>query len=160
MLRRFNAIWAAAANITVNLKTGKIQVDKYTGVVDPGIAVNPRQLQRNFEGGTVMGISEALHEQLTFDRGKITSVDWVTYPIMRMGELPEVATELGARRRPERALDRGIERFGVTFIEPANHVSPSAGRGFSRSTAGKQRSQAQRYGFSGLLDIRIETLLC
>jgi len=89
-LLRFNAIWAAAADITVNLKTGKIQVTKYTGVVEPGVAVNPRQLQRNFEGGTVMGISEALHEQTTFDRGSITSVDWVTYPIMRMAELPDI----------------------------------------------------------------------
>jgi nicotinate dehydrogenase subunit B len=90
VLLRFNAVWAAAANITVNLKTGKIQVDKYTGVVEPGLAVNPRQLQRNFEGGTVMGISEALHEETTFNKGTITSVDWVTYPILRMNELPPI----------------------------------------------------------------------
>jgi len=89
-LLRFNAVWAAAANITVNLKTGKIQVDKYTGVVEPGLAVNPRQLQRNFEGGTVMGISEALHEETTFNKGAITSLDWVTYPILRFNELPAI----------------------------------------------------------------------
>jgi CO/xanthine dehydrogenase Mo-binding subunit len=88
VMRRFNTLWAAAANILVNPKTGKIQVTKYTAVVEPGVAVNPRQLTRLAQGGMVQGISEALHEETTFDTGKITSVDWVTYPILRMMELP------------------------------------------------------------------------
>lgn len=90
VLRRFNAVWAAAVNITVTPQTGKIQVTKYTAVVDPGIAVNPGQLRRMSLGGMVMGISEALHEEMTFDKGKITSLDWVTYPIMRFTELPDL----------------------------------------------------------------------
>jgi len=90
VLLRFNALWAAAADIAVDLKTGKIKVEKYTGVVEPGVVVNPRQLRLNFEGGTVQGISEALHETLTFDTGKITSNDWVTYPIIRMTEMPDL----------------------------------------------------------------------
>ena len=89
-MRRFNTVWAAAANVTVNPKTGKIQVTKYTAVVEPGVAVNPRQLTRMAQGGMVQGISEALHEEMTFDSGKITSVDWVSYPILRMVELPPI----------------------------------------------------------------------
>jgi CO/xanthine dehydrogenase Mo-binding subunit len=91
VLRRFNAVWAAAINIDVTPQTGKIKVTKYTAVVDPGIAVNPGQLTRMSLGGMVMGISEALHEEMTFDTGKITSFDWVTYPIMRFTELPDLA---------------------------------------------------------------------
>ena len=87
---RFNAWWAAATDISVNLKTGKIKVVKYTGVVEPGLVVNPRQMRLNYEGGTVQGISEALFERTTFDRGKVTSVDWVTYPILRIVEMPDV----------------------------------------------------------------------
>jgi CO/xanthine dehydrogenase Mo-binding subunit len=87
---RFNAWWAAAADISVNLKTGKIKVVKYTGVIEPGLVVNPRQLRLNYEGGTVQGISEALQERTTFDRGKVTSIDWVTYPIMRMVDMPDL----------------------------------------------------------------------
>ncbi len=90
VLLRFNALWAAAADITVDLKSGKIKVDKYTGVVEPGVVVNPRQLRLNYEGGTVQGISEALHETLTFDTGKITSNDWVTYPIVRFNAMPDL----------------------------------------------------------------------
>ena len=43
-----------------------------TTAVDPGIAINPRQLKRNAEGGTMMGVSETLHEQVVFNKSKIT----------------------------------------------------------------------------------------
>jgi nicotinate dehydrogenase subunit B len=34
------------------------------------------------EGNIVQGISRALWEEVTFDRNAVTSVDWVTYPIL------------------------------------------------------------------------------
>ena len=82
--------WAAAADITVNPKTGKIIVDKYTVVLDPGIVINPLQMRRITEGGTVMGMSEALFEQVAFNKSMITSQDWVTYPILRFLHLPKI----------------------------------------------------------------------
>jgi nicotinate dehydrogenase subunit B len=82
--------WAAAADITVVPKTGKVTVDKYTVVLEPGIVVNPLQMKRITEGGSVMGISETLYEQVAFNKSTITSTDWATYPIMRMLNLPEV----------------------------------------------------------------------
>jgi CO/xanthine dehydrogenase Mo-binding subunit len=48
-------------------------------------------MTRLTEGGMVMGISETLHEEMTFDKSKITAVDWVTYPIMRMAEMPDTS---------------------------------------------------------------------
>ena len=46
---------------------GKVKVDKYTIAVDPGIVINPLQLKRQIQGGAIMGISQALHEEMTFD---------------------------------------------------------------------------------------------
>ena len=37
-----------------------------------------------------MGTSEALHEQVNFNTGAITDHDWVTFPILRMIELPKI----------------------------------------------------------------------
>jgi len=90
VMRRINAYWASAADISVVPKTGKITVDRYTVVVEPGIVVNPRQLERNIQGGTIQGISETLHESMSFDKSGVTSVDWVTYPILRMKDTPEI----------------------------------------------------------------------
>ena len=70
--------------------SGKIAVTKYTIAVDPGIVVNPLQLKRTIEGGALMGLSHALHEELTFDESGVTSRDWRSYPILTMADVPEV----------------------------------------------------------------------
>jgi CO/xanthine dehydrogenase Mo-binding subunit len=44
------------------------QGEKVTVAVDPGIVVNPMQLKRQVEGGTVMGVSIALLEELLLTR--------------------------------------------------------------------------------------------
>jgi len=82
--------WAAAADITVDPRTGKVRVLKYTVVLEPGIIINPLQLKRITEGGSVQGMSEVLNETVAFNRGMITSTDWVKYPIMRMADLPKI----------------------------------------------------------------------
>jgi CO/xanthine dehydrogenase Mo-binding subunit len=94
VMLRINAYWASAANISVSPQTGKITVDSYTLVVEPGIVVNPFQLRRNMEGGTIQGISETLHEVMAFDRSKVLSSDWVTYPILRMKDAPKVKVSM------------------------------------------------------------------
>jgi CO/xanthine dehydrogenase Mo-binding subunit len=90
VMLRSDANMGSVAKISVDLKSGKIAIDDYTAVVEPGIVLNPRQLERVFVGGTVQGISEALMEEVAFDRSKATSIDWVTYPIMRFTSLPPI----------------------------------------------------------------------
>lgn len=86
--------WACVAQIAVTPATGAITVEKVTVAVDPGIVVNPLQLKRQVEGGTVMGVSIALLEELQFDESSITTRDWRTYPILKMSEIPEIKVVL------------------------------------------------------------------
>jgi len=46
-----------------------IRVINFTIGVDPGKIINPRQLDRCMKSGVVMGLSEALKEEVTFDKG-------------------------------------------------------------------------------------------
>ena len=82
--------WACVSHIAVTPSTGAIVVEKVTIAVEPGIVVNPMQLKRQVEGGTIMGVSHALLEELQFDESGITSRDWRTYPILRMADIPKV----------------------------------------------------------------------
>ncbi len=82
--------WAAVAELTVAPVTGIIQVSKFTIGVDCGKVINPRQLDRCMKGGVVMGLGEALKEEVTFDSGKVTSTDWSRYKILTMAETPEI----------------------------------------------------------------------
>ena len=90
LMLRSNANWGCVAKVTVVPKTGRVRVTNVTTVVEPGIVINPRQMQRIAEGGTVMGVSEALTEQVVFNKSKITSADWVTFPILRMRDMPDI----------------------------------------------------------------------
>lgn len=87
---RDNAYWAGIAEVTVTPSTGVVQVTKFTIGADCGKIINPRQLDRCMKGGLIMGLSEALKEEVTFDREKITSTDWSRYKILTMAEVPEI----------------------------------------------------------------------
>jgi nicotinate dehydrogenase subunit B len=83
---------AVVADIQVNKKTGKIAVQHLYGAQDNGITINPGLVENQMVGNLVQGTSRALWEEMTFNTNQITSVDWVTYPILRFADAPRVTT--------------------------------------------------------------------
>jgi CO/xanthine dehydrogenase Mo-binding subunit len=114
---RSGTYWACACQIAVTPSTGVITVEKYTIAVDPGIVVNPMQLKRQVEGGAVMGISLALLEEATFDESGITAQDWLSYPILKMSEIPEIKVVL--LNRPEVGTYGGGSEAANALAAPA-----------------------------------------
>ena len=49
-----------------------------------GFTVSPGLVANQMTGAAIMGLSRALYEQLTFTKERITSLDWVTYPILQV----------------------------------------------------------------------------
>lgn len=96
IMLRDNGYWACACHVAVTPATGVVKVEKLTIVVDPGIVVNPLQLERQVQA-CIMGVSQALHEELTFDESGITATNWLTYPILTMAEMPEIKVVLAPR---------------------------------------------------------------
>jgi CO/xanthine dehydrogenase Mo-binding subunit len=80
----------AIAEIEVNKKTGKIVVKKIFMAMDAGLSVNPAFVENQIVGGAVQAASKVLYEQVTFDKRRVTGIDWVTYPILRFKDSPEV----------------------------------------------------------------------
>ena len=113
---RSNAYWVGIAEAAVTPATGAVQVTKFTIGLECGKIINPRQLDRCMKSGLVMGLSEALKEEVTFDTGKVTSTDWSRYKILTMQEMPEIKTV---------QLSRDDKGFG-TGGEAANAVGPPA----------------------------------
>jgi CO/xanthine dehydrogenase Mo-binding subunit len=94
LMLRDGTYWACVCHIAVTPSTGAVSVEKCTMAVDPGIVINPVQLNRQVEGGIVMGISMALLEEVAFDESGVTQEDWLTYPILTMADMPEIKVEL------------------------------------------------------------------
>jgi len=116
-IHRQGAYWACACGIAVALETGKISVETYTVAVDPGIVINPLQIRRQIEGGAVMGISQALLEEVKFDESGVTVSDWSSYPILTMADLPEIKIVL--MNRPEANAYGGASEAANALAAPA-----------------------------------------
>ena len=56
--------------------------------------INPDGLKNQIEGCVVQTLSRALHEEVTFDRSHVTSLDWSSYRILRIGEAPSIEISL------------------------------------------------------------------
>jgi nicotinate dehydrogenase subunit B len=117
LMFRSGTYWACVCEIAVTPSTGAIRVEKATIAVEPGIVVNPMQLRRQVEGGTVMGISHALLEEATFDESGITASDWRTYPILRMSDIPEIKVVI--LNRPEVGAYGGGSEAANAIAAPA-----------------------------------------
>ncbi len=97
IMLRENGYWACAAHIAVTPDEGAVKVERLTLVVDPGVVVNPLQLKRQAQAGSLMGVSQALHEEVTFDEGAVTSTNWAAYPILNISEMPDLKVVIAAR---------------------------------------------------------------
>jgi CO/xanthine dehydrogenase Mo-binding subunit len=107
---------AGVAEVEVDRKTGEIVVSRFVIAHDCGQIINPDGVLNQIEGQVVQTVSRTLMEQVTFDRSKVTSLDWVSYPILRFPQVPKVEIEL--INRPDEPP------WGVG--EPAACVVPSA----------------------------------
>jgi CO/xanthine dehydrogenase Mo-binding subunit len=80
---------ATIADVDVNRRNGRVYVRRLFVGFDVGRIYNPDGLRAQIEGGTLMGVSRALMEDLRFDGASITATDWVGYPVMRFSDVPE-----------------------------------------------------------------------
>jgi nicotinate dehydrogenase subunit B len=85
---------AMAMEVAVDRPTGKINVRRITCTHDCGLVINPDGLRNQIEGCILQTLGRTLHEETTFDRSRVTSVDWKSYPILSFPEVPAVEVAL------------------------------------------------------------------
>jgi CO/xanthine dehydrogenase Mo-binding subunit len=98
-----------------------IRIRKLTIAVDVGEAINPDGVINQIEGGAIQAVSWTLKEQVRFDRQRVTSNMWSSYPILRFSEVPEVQVEVIARPEIE-PVGAGEAAHGPTTAAIANAV--------------------------------------
>ncbi|MEO5677910.1 MAG: molybdopterin cofactor-binding domain-containing protein [Usitatibacter sp.] len=103
---RNNATVAIVAEVEVDRDTGRYRVRRFTCAHDCGFVVNPSNLRGTIEANLIQGMSRAMHEAVRFDPTRVLSVDWLTYPIVDMVEVPDAIDIVIVNNRPE-ARSRG-----------------------------------------------------
>jgi CO/xanthine dehydrogenase Mo-binding subunit len=79
-------------------------VTRFFVVQDCGQIINPDGVRAQLEGNIIQTVSRTLKERVTFDRSRVTSVDWASYPILTFPEVPEIHMDLIDRPRSHGAL--------------------------------------------------------
>ena len=158
-LRYNNAITyvAAVAEVEVDKSTGTIRVTRVCLSHDCGEMVNPDGVANQVEGGVLQTVSRTLKESVRWNRDRVTSVDWLTYPIMAMpAHRPSGNPRLGRRRadglrHSGRHRQRGVRRHRRAPALGAVHARKGQGGADPRMSriASAMRTKLRRSSIRG-----------
>ena len=109
----YDTYMAQVAEISV--KDKQITVHKVTVVADLGHMVNPDTVQAQIQSSVVFGLSAALNNQITLDKGRVQQTNFGDYPVLRMHEVPVVNITL----IPSTEKPGGIGEPATALIAPA-----------------------------------------
>ena len=105
-----------AQAVEVEVSTaGEVRVKRVTCAIDCGIVVNPDLVAAQMEGGIVLGLTAALKGQITLQNGRVEQRSYADYPLLTMGEMPEIEVAL----LPSERIPSGVGEMGVPPIAPA-----------------------------------------
>jgi CO/xanthine dehydrogenase Mo-binding subunit len=85
---------AMAIEADVDKASGAIRVRRVACAHDCGLIINPAALKAQIEGNILQTLSRTLFEEVAFDRSRVTSVDWASYPRLRFPDAPEILIDL------------------------------------------------------------------
>jgi CO/xanthine dehydrogenase Mo-binding subunit len=118
---------AVAAEADVDRSTGAIRLRRIVATADCGQVVSPDGIRNQIEGGIHQAASWTLYEAVGFDRTRVTSRDWASYPIMRFDAVPD-SVEVHVIDRPGKPfLGAGEAAQGPTAAAIANAVADAIG---------------------------------
>jgi len=108
------------AEVSVDLETGIVRVEKMVTVQECGLIVDLQTAESQVYGGMIMGISYALSEEKVIDpvTGRMLNVDFDTYKLAGIGDVGELVVHM--MTGPE------YDRRGVVGLGEPPVISPGA----------------------------------
>lgn len=111
----WNAHCAQVVEVSLNRKSGAITVHKVWCVVDPGIAIQPVNIEAQMMSAIVQGVSATLFEQINIVDGEVQESNFDRYRVLRMSETPEIHIRVTATDNPP----SGIGEVGLPPVAPS-----------------------------------------
>jgi CO/xanthine dehydrogenase Mo-binding subunit len=125
--KNLGAYAAIALEVEVARDSGAVRVVRAVAAVDSGEVVNPDGIRNQIEGGIVQSASWSTLEEVTFDRLRVTSLDWAQYPILRFPQVPDEVEVHIIDRVGQPFLGTGEASQGPTAAAIANAVFDATG---------------------------------
>jgi CO/xanthine dehydrogenase Mo-binding subunit len=86
-----SAFWflaAGAAEVEVDIDTGKFKLLRYATAVDVGKALNPLGCRQQLAGAAITGMGQAMFEEIAYDNGQLINPNLVDYVLPSLGDMP------------------------------------------------------------------------
>ncbi|RFU45465.1 molybdopterin cofactor-binding domain-containing protein [Paraburkholderia sp. DHOC27] len=93
VMREFGSFISIVATVSVN-ERGEVAVNRIVCAVDCGVAINPRTIEAQVQGGVIFGITAALYGEITIKRGRVEQSNFADYRILRIHEIPPVEVHI------------------------------------------------------------------
>ena len=125
MHESFNSVVAYVVEASV--KDGAPVLHKVTAGVHCNLAVNPKSIEAQVQGGAVMGLSMCLPgAAITLKDGVVEQSNFHDYPMLRINEMPAVEVHIV----PSTEKPSGVGEPGVPVIAPAvaNALAAATGK--------------------------------
>lgn len=104
-----------AAEIELDLLTGKTDLIDYVAVVDCGTVINPNLARIQTEGGIAQGIGMALYEDVTYDKkGRMINDSFLQYKIPTRQDVGTIRVEFASSFEPSGPF--GAKSIGEVVI--------------------------------------------
>jgi carbon-monoxide dehydrogenase large subunit len=120
-----------AAEVEVDEESGRVRVLRMSAAHDVGKAINPLNCAAQIEGGVVMGIGSALHEELVIDNtGKVRNPSFLDYHLVTSLDTPElipIIVECPEPQGPYGAKGLGEPGLAPTPAAIGNAVTDAVG---------------------------------
>ncbi|HEX7594606.1 MAG TPA: molybdopterin cofactor-binding domain-containing protein, partial [Anaerolineae bacterium] len=111
---------AQAAEVEVDLETGKVRVLRIVAAHDVGRAINPMYVEGQIEGGIQMGVGYALTEELLVHEGRVLNATLLDYRMPTALDMPQIETVIVETTDPEGPFGaKGVGEMGGTPTAPA-----------------------------------------
>jgi nicotinate dehydrogenase subunit B len=117
---------AIGMDVMVDRASGQIRIERVFCAHDCGQIINPDGVRAQVEGCITQTISRALMEEVKFDRAKVSSVDWASYPILRFADAPKIDIAL-VDRPNEKPTGAGEAACAPVAAAIANAVFDAVG---------------------------------
>jgi CO/xanthine dehydrogenase Mo-binding subunit len=110
-----------AAEISLDIETGAIQIDRYITVADVGKAINLVQAEGQDEGAAIQGLGHTLFESLQYDNGQPVNANLVDYRVPRFTDMPALfdSALIENEDGPGPYGAKGMGESGIVSIAPA-----------------------------------------
>ncbi len=85
--------WVAQV-VKIRMDGDDVRIEKVWAAIELGTAYDPQIIKDQVMSGIIFGLSAAMGQEITFEKGEVVEKNFDTYDAMRMDQCPEIEVEI------------------------------------------------------------------